>query len=68
VFGSFTPGAHELHDSFDIPGLSNFGITEDHFPDLIARAKKASSMKGTPVDLTDQELTEILQKTVAELM
>lgn len=54
--------------SFDIPGLSNFGITEDHFPDLIARAKKASSMKGNPVDLTDEELTGILQKTVAEFM
>ena len=55
--------AHELHDSFDIPALSNFGITEDHFPNLITSAKKASSMKGNPVDLTDEELTEILQKT-----
>jgi alcohol dehydrogenase class IV len=56
--------AHDLHDSFNIPGLSSFGITEHDFPDLVGRAKKASSMKGNPVDLTDEELTEILQKAV----
>ena len=55
---------HELCDALNIPGLSNFGITEDHFPDLIARSKKASSMKGNPIILTDEELTEILQKAV----
>ena len=56
---------HELCDTFDIPRLSNFGITEDHFPDLIARSKNASSMKGNPVNLTDKELTDILQKAVS---
>ena len=56
---------HGLCDALDIPGLSDFGITEDHFPDLIASSKKASSMKGNPVNLTDEELTEILQKAVS---
>ena len=56
---------HDLCDALDIPGLSDFGITEDHFPDLIASSKKASSMKGNPVNLTDEELTEILQKAVS---
>ena len=56
---------HGLCDALDIPGLSDFGITEDHFPDLIASSKKASSMKGNPVSLTDEELTEILQKAVS---
>lgn len=56
---------HDLCDALGIPGLSDFGITEDHFPDLIARSKKASSMKGNPVNLTDEELTEILQKAVS---
>ncbi|MBC8461259.1 MAG: iron-containing alcohol dehydrogenase [Deltaproteobacteria bacterium] len=55
---------YALCDALDIPGLSDFGITEDHFPDLIARSKEASSMKGNPVKLTDEELTEILQKAV----
>lgn len=56
---------HDLCGALDIPGLSDFGITEDHFPDLIARSKEASSMKGNPVNLTDEELTEILQKAVS---
>ena len=56
---------HDLCDALDIQGLSDFGITEDHFPDLIASSKKASSMKGNPVNLTDEELTEILQKAVS---
>ena len=60
-----TARIHDLCDALDIPGLSDFGITEDHFPDLIASSKKASSMKGNPVSLTDEELTEILQKAVS---
>ena len=60
-----TARIHDLCDALDIPGLSDFGITEDHFPDLIASSKKASSMKGNPVNLTDEELTEILQKAVS---
>lgn len=56
---------HDLCDALDIPGLSDFGITEDHFPGLISRSKEASSMKGNPVNLTDEELTEILQKAVS---
>ena len=58
-------GIHDLIDALGIPELSDFGIMEDHFPDLIVRSKKASSMKGNPVNLTDEELTEILQKAVS---
>jgi len=49
----------------DVPSLSNFGITEDYFPELVARSKKASSMKGNPVNLTDEELMGILKKAVS---
>ena len=51
-----------LLETLDVPALSNFGITEDHFTELVARSKKASSMKGNPVKLTDEELKEILRK------
>jgi alcohol dehydrogenase class IV len=54
----------DLCETLDVPVLSNFGITEDHFIELVARSKKASSMKGNPVKLTDEELTEILRKAV----
>ena len=55
----------DLCETLDVPVLSNFGITEDHYPELVERSKKASSMKGNPVKLTDEELTEILSKAVA---
>lgn len=54
----------DLCGTLDVPALSNFGITEDHFTELVIRSKKASSMKGNPVKLTDEELTEILRKAV----
>ena len=43
-----------------IPGLATYGIGEDDFPAIIAKAKAASSMKANPVDLTDEELAGIL--------
>lgn len=56
---------HDLCDRLDALGLSNFGITENHFPALVAGSKKASSMKGNPVQLTDEELTQILEKAIS---
>jgi alcohol dehydrogenase class IV len=55
---------HDLCNALDIAPLNTFGITKDHFPDVIAGAKNASSMKGNPVKLTDEELIEILKKAV----
>lgn len=47
-----------------IPPLSEFGITENHFPELIDKAKNASSMKGNPVQLSSNEMMEILEKSL----
>ncbi|MEA1946679.1 MAG: iron-containing alcohol dehydrogenase, partial [Thermodesulfobacteriota bacterium] len=55
---------HDLCNALDIAPLFEFGITEAHFPEMIAGAKRASSMKGNPVELTDEELIEILRKAV----
>jgi alcohol dehydrogenase class IV len=44
-----------------VPSLSDFGLNEDDFPEIVEKAKKASSMKGNPIVLTDQELTAVLQ-------
>jgi alcohol dehydrogenase class IV len=46
-----------------VPDLSDFGLTENDFPEIVEKAKKASSMKGNPILLTDQELTAILHLT-----
>ncbi len=47
-----------------LPPLSDYGITKADFPSLIEKAQKASSMKGNPVQLTEAELTEILQQAL----
>jgi len=45
-----------------VPPLADFGLTEADFPAVIAQAQVASSMKGNPIRLTDEELTGILDK------
>jgi alcohol dehydrogenase class IV len=50
-----------LVKTMQVPRLSSFGFSRASFPELIEKAKKASSMKGNPVLLTDGELMEILE-------
>ena len=47
--------------TFKIPPLSAYGIKKPDFPAIIAQAKKANSMKGNPVELTDDELENIME-------
>ena len=47
-----------------IPTLSKFGISVTDFPELVGKAKNASSMKGNPVKLTDDQLISILEKSL----
>lgn len=53
-----------LCQALDVPPLSDFGLAEDDFPMVVEKARNASSMKGNPILLTDEELTEILAKSV----
>jgi len=53
---------HDLCQALDVPPLSDFGLTEQDFPRVVENARQASSMKGNPILLTDEELTEILRK------
>jgi alcohol dehydrogenase class IV len=45
--------------SLDIPGLARYGMTREHVPELVGKARAASSMKANPLPLADDELTEI---------
>jgi alcohol dehydrogenase class IV len=45
--------------ALEIPGLARHGLTRARVPELVTKARAASSMKGNPVVLTDEELTEI---------
>jgi alcohol dehydrogenase class IV len=54
----------ELVSNFKIPRLSAHGIKSEDIPEIVKHAKNASSMKANPIVLTDEELTEILQRAL----
>jgi alcohol dehydrogenase class IV len=47
---------------FEIPSLSEYDLKEKDFPDVVEKVRRASSTKGNPVILTDNELNQILEK------
>ena len=51
---------YSISNDLSIPRLSIYGLTEKDLPAIAAQAQKASSMKGNPVSLTVEELTDIL--------
>ena len=53
-----------LTRALEIPGLARYGLTADRIPDLVAKARVASSMKGNPLPLTDDELSEIARASL----
>jgi alcohol dehydrogenase class IV len=54
--------AYELRDALAIPALGGFGIVEKDYADIVAKSGRANSMKGNPLPLNDDELTEIIDK------
>ena len=64
ISGDAAIWASELVAELQIPPLSEFGLTEENFPVLVAKAKVSSSMKGNPVKLTDEQLFRILQRSL----
>jgi alcohol dehydrogenase class IV len=55
----------QLCDELRIPPLGEYGLQETEFPVLIDQAARASSMQGNPIELTADELAEILQRALA---
>lgn len=49
----------ELCAALEVPGLSHYGVQGRDVPALVQKAKAASSMRGNPLPLMDEELTEI---------
>ena len=54
----------ELCAEFSLPGLSTYGLAQNDLPAIVAQAKKASSMKGNPIELRDGELMSLLENTM----
>jgi alcohol dehydrogenase class IV len=48
-----------------VPGLARYGLSRADVPALVDRASAASSMKGNPILLTRDELTEIAERSLA---
>ncbi len=56
--------AAELADDLGIPSLSRYGMKEEHVTLLASKSARASSMKGNPIVLTEEELEEILRRAL----
>ncbi len=54
----------ELCRALRVPGLSHYGMMASAVPSLVERAKAASSMRGNPIALTDDELFEIAERSL----
>ena len=53
-----------LRRELGIPGLAAYGLGAQDVPGLVAQARRSSSMRGNPVELTDEELTDILSSAI----
>lgn len=54
----------ELHSQRELPRLREFGIAPRHHGIIAEEARKEPSMKGNPIDLSDSELTGILERSM----
>jgi len=56
--------AADLVRDLDIPGLGAFGLTEGRVDELVALARRSSSMRYNPVTLPDDALGKILREAI----
>jgi alcohol dehydrogenase class IV len=56
--------AADLARDLRIPGLAEFGLTEEGIPGLVELARQASSMKYNPIELPPETLAEILRRAL----
>ena len=53
----------DLTATLQIPGLDAYGLSDDDTDEVVAAAQRASSMKGNPLELSDDEVREILYRS-----
>jgi alcohol dehydrogenase class IV len=49
----------DLCQALEVRGLGHHGLSASEIPALVAKAKAASSMRGNPVQLSDEELADV---------
>jgi alcohol dehydrogenase class IV len=57
----------DLCETFGIPPLRAHGVRPGDAPALVEKAAKASSTKGNPIQLTEGDLLEILDRALVPL-
>lgn len=55
----------ELCMQMHVPGLEDLGVADADIPAIVEKGRQASSMKGNPIQLTDDELATILSRSLA---
>lgn len=55
---------NQLVNDLKIPGLAKYGMDATQFPEAVEKTLKASSFKGNPIPLKEDELIEILEKAL----
>jgi alcohol dehydrogenase class IV len=61
---SAAEAAELLARELKIPALAQFGLRDEHIPEQVQLAKKASSMRFNPVVLSDDALADILRRAI----
>jgi alcohol dehydrogenase class IV len=51
----------DLCQALRVPALAAYGITREHLTSVVEKSSAASSMRGNPIELTSDELREILE-------
>ncbi|MFN8529555.1 MAG: iron-containing alcohol dehydrogenase [Anaerolineae bacterium] len=54
----------DLVEALDIPRLGTYGVKRSHIIKIIDKSAHSNSMKGNPIALTGEEMTEILQSAL----
>lgn len=54
----------ELTAALSIPGLASYGLDHDQIAEVVKAAQRASSMQANPIELNDDEVTEIVSRSL----
>jgi alcohol dehydrogenase class IV len=54
----------ELTHDLQVPGLRTYGLGLSEIGEIVTAAQRASSMRANPLDLTDGEIAEIVQRSL----
>ncbi len=54
----------DLCQTLQVPSLASYGMRQEDLPSVVEKSSAASSMRGNPIELTSDELREILERAL----